>query len=63
MSTYNKFKPIEIGGTSNVIPCSVGNVSLYVSGGDTYLNGKLNVLGVTNDIPTSISTITSQLKI
>jgi hypothetical protein len=56
MSTYNKFKPIYIGGSTNTISSSVGNVSLRVSG-NTFLDGNVNITGVSSDLSTTISTI------
>ncbi len=63
MFTYNRFQPILIGGTSNIVPANIStieNVSLNVTG-DTYLNGQLHVLNLTSDIATSITNNTSQI--
>jgi hypothetical protein len=59
MSTYNKLKPIYIGGTTNTISSSVGNVSLRVSG-NSFLDGNVNINGVSSDLSTTISTLNNK---
>jgi hypothetical protein len=71
MSTYNKLKPVYIGGTTNTISTSVGSVSLRVDGTNpnpnpspkpnSYLNGNVNITGLSSDLSTAISTISSNI--